>query len=109
MNEICGPLYYTFATDPDPAWRRYAEADCFFCFTNLMGLHCVRDNFVKVLDDTQWGIGCNMKRLFDLVRAKDAAIGALLERQKLQPEYFAFRWLTLLLSQEFKLPDVIAL
>lgn len=22
MNEICGPLYYTFATDPDPEWRR---------------------------------------------------------------------------------------
>jgi TBC1 domain family member 13 len=21
MNEICGPIYYTFATDPDPEWR----------------------------------------------------------------------------------------
>lgn len=21
MNEICGPLYYTFANDPDPNWR----------------------------------------------------------------------------------------
>lgn len=29
------------------------------------------------------------------------------EEQKIQPQYFTFRWLTLLLSQEFLLPDVI--
>ncbi|CAF4370939.1 unnamed protein product, partial [Adineta steineri] len=31
----------------------------------------------------------------------------LLDKQKLKPEFFAFRWLTLLLSQEFHLPDVL--
>ncbi len=36
MNEICGPIYYIFANDPDVEWRRHAEADCFFCFNNLM-------------------------------------------------------------------------
>jgi hypothetical protein len=130
MNEICAPLYYTFATDHDHEWRsksvshsiytvvrgpirlffcnffcfclknsnkkrvktsqmgrsfvgiinkvshciiqnknsysfdhvyiaaniEYAEADCFYCFTNLMGVHCVRDNFVQVLDNSDWGI-----------------------------------------------------
>ena len=81
-----------------------AEADCFFCFTNLMGIEGVRENFVAVLDDTQWGIGSNMKRLYDLVKSKDVTVYFIMEKQNLKPEYFAFRWLTLLLSQEFQLP-----
>lgn len=50
-----------------------------------------------------------MKRLYNLVKLKDVAIYNVLEKQSLKPEFFAFRWLTLLLSQEFSLPDVIAL
>lgn len=109
MNEICGPIYFTFANDPDITWRKNAEADCFYCFTNLMGLEGVRENFVAALDDSQWGISSNMKRLYQLIRIQDLPLYNLLERQSLKPEFFAFRWLTLLLSQEFQLPDVIAL
>jgi len=109
MNEICGPIYYTFATDPDPKWRRHAEADAFFCFTNLMGRDGIRDNFLHLLDNTEWGIGSNMKRLFNLISRKDKAVFQVLEKLQLKPEFFAFRWLTLLLSQEFELPDVIAM
>lgn len=29
------------------------------------------------------------------------------QEQNIKPQFFAFRWLTLLLSQEFLLPDVI--
>lgn len=29
------------------------------------------------------------------------------QEQNIKPQFFAFRWLTLLLSQEFVLPDVI--
>lgn len=109
MNEICGPLYYTFATDPDINWRKNAEADCFYCFTSLIGLEGVRENFVQALDDSQWGISSNMKRLYNLIKSKDLPVYSVLEKQNLKPEFFAFRWLTLLLSQEFQLPDVIAL
>jgi TBC1 domain family member 13 len=69
-----------------------------------MGLTGVRDNFVQVLDDTQWGIGSNMKRLYELIRSKDPLVHKQLIQQNLKPEFFAFRWLTLLLSQEFQLP-----
>jgi tagatose-1,6-bisphosphate aldolase non-catalytic subunit AgaZ/GatZ len=34
----------------------------------------------------------------------EALIHAALEDMELKPQFFAFRWLTLLLSQEFKLP-----
>ena len=33
----------------------HAEADSFFCFTNLMAE--IRDSFMKSLDETQCGIG----------------------------------------------------
>ena len=33
----------------------FAEADSFFCFTNMMSE--IRDNFIKTLDDSQCGIG----------------------------------------------------
>merc|ERR1712135_201100 len=75
MNEIIGPLYYTFATDPDEAWRASAESDTFYCFTNLMSE--IRDFFIQ----------------------------SLVVSQSLMPQYYAFRWTTLLLSQEFSLPD----
>ena len=74
-----------------------------------MGLEGVRENFVKELDDSQYGIGSNMKRLYELVKQKDPVVYNVLERQNLKPEFFAFRWLSLLLSQEFQLPDVISL
>ena len=45
-----------------------------------------------------------MKRLYDLVRQKDQPVSNVLDRQSLKPEFFAFRWLTLLLSQELQLP-----
>lgn len=55
MNEIIGPLYYCFATDPDESWREHAEADAFFCFMNLMSE--IRDVFIKTLDRSDTGIG----------------------------------------------------
>ncbi|ROT84454.1 putative TBC1 domain family member 13 [Penaeus vannamei] len=60
MNEIIGPIYYTFASDPNEAFREMAEADCFWCFISLMGE--IRDFFIRTLDEnsttTNSGIGC---------------------------------------------------
>ncbi|CAF0846918.1 unnamed protein product [Didymodactylos carnosus] len=88
MNEIIGPLYYTFATDPHVEWREHAEADCFYCFTNLM-VH-IRDNFIKVLDNTAYGIVVRMQRFLHLLKRTDSIIHNLFERLKLKPEFYAF-------------------
>jgi hypothetical protein len=69
-----------------------------------MGVDGVRDNFVQILDDTEYGISSNMRRLYNMVKVNDLTVYQVLERQQLKPEFFAFRWLTLLLSQEFELP-----
>ncbi|GFY63049.1 TBC1 domain family member 13 [Trichonephila inaurata madagascariensis] len=105
MNEIIGPIYYTFASDPDPECRKYAEADAFFCFTNLMSE--IRDFFIKSLDHSASGIGAMMKRLMDMLEEHDFNLWQRLQMQDIKPQFYSFRWITLLLSQEFPLPDVI--
>ncbi|XP_076352162.1 TBC1 domain family member 13 [Tachypleus tridentatus] len=105
MNEIIGPIYYTFACDPNAEWRKHAEADTFFCFTNLMAE--IRDFFIKTLDDSESGIGSMMTKLFEMLQRYDYTLWLKLNQQEIRPQYFSFRWITLLLSQEFPLPDVI--
>ncbi|KAM6892608.1 TBC1 domain family member 13-like, partial [Xenentodon cancila] len=82
----------------------HAEAET-FCFTNLMSEN--RDNFIKSLDDSQCGITCRMESVYLMLKEKDPGLYRKLEEQNIEPQYFTFRWLTLLLSQEFLLPDVI--
>ncbi|KAF6034205.1 TBC1D13 [Bugula neritina] len=107
MNELLGPLYFTMASDPNLEWAQHAEADSFYCFTSLMAE--VRDNFIKSLDDSICGIGGNMHILMSSLRDSDPAVHQHLLSQHIKPEFFAFRWITLLLSQEFELPDVLRL
>ncbi|XP_063633283.1 TBC1 domain family member 13 [Cydia splendana] len=104
MNEIIGPIYHTFATDPNSEYRQHAEADCFFCFTNLMSE--IRDFFIRTLDETESGINYMMNRLCDCVKKNGPQVWHRMEVQELKPQYYSFRWITLLLSQEFSLPDV---
>ena len=49
----------------------------------------------------------NMKKLYDMIKLNDETVFSVLEKQNLKPEFFAFRWITLLLSQDFKLPGKI--
>ncbi|CAG4942230.1 unnamed protein product [Colias eurytheme] len=104
MNEIIGPIYHTFAMDPDEEFRKHAEADCFFCFTNLMAE--IRDFFIRALDETESGINYMMAKLNDCLKRNDRAVWDRLEKQELRPQYYSFRWLSLLLCREFSLPDV---
>lgn len=105
MNEIVGPIYYVFATDTNREWKQHAEADCFFCFTNLMS--DIRDFFIKSLDEAESGINGIMNRLMNKVGNLDSEVKKVLEAQDIRPQYFSFRWLTLMLSQEFPLPEVL--
>lgn len=106
MNEIIGPIYYAFASDANIEWRKYAEADVYFCFQNLMTE--IRDNFIRTMDDSKLGIEFRMQELFTLLQKHDLELyNKLAIEQRIVPQYFAFRWISLLLSQEFLLPDVI--
>mmetsp|Transcript_6766 Transcript_6766/g.11814 ORF Transcript_6766/g.11814 Transcript_6766/m.11814 type:complete len:319 (-) Transcript_6766:63-1019(-) len=115
MNELLAPIYYIFATavgDVDKCENHAkcyadAEADAFFVFTSLMAE--VMNNFIKTLDKSDVGVHAEMRNMNELLKAKDPQLWSNLESKGLSPQFYSFRWITLLLSQEFELPDLLRL
>ena len=108
MNELYAPLLWTFKTDPDESVSEHAEADAFFCFVEIMSEF--RDHFCKQLDNSSSGIRATMTRLLEYLQMHDYELwDHLVNRVKIDPQYFAFRWITLMLTQEFHFPDLIRL
>ncbi|KAG6419996.1 hypothetical protein SASPL_116510 [Salvia splendens] len=106
MNELLAPLYYVFKNDPNEEYAASAEADTFFCFVELIG--GFRDNFVQQLDNSVVGIRSTIKRLSQLLKEHDEELWRHLEMTtKVNPQFYAFRWITLLLTQEFNFPDIL--
>ncbi|KAL5109021.1 TBC1 domain family member 13 [Taenia crassiceps] len=106
MNEVAGPIYHVFANHPDHEERRFAEADTFFCFCNLMAE--IQSVFNRNFDQ-DIGIGSKMEQMVHLLEVFDPELLHHLHRLGLEPAHFALRWITLLLAREFLLPDVLRL
>ncbi|KAL6342301.1 hypothetical protein AAG906_007515 [Vitis piasezkii] len=104
MNEILAPLFYVFKNDPDEENAASAEADTFFCFVEL--LSGFRDHFCQQLDNSVVGIRSTITRLSQLLKEHDGELWRHLEiTTKVNPQFYAFRWITLLLTQEFNFAD----
>eukprot|EP01041_Mallomonas_annulata_P005741 gene5741-11610_t len=103
MNEIVGTLYYVLASDPDEQWRLHAEADTFFCFTQLMDL------FIRRMDESDSGICGRILEFTNVLHAHDPVLVSVMRNQGLDPTFFSLRWMTTLMSREFDLPDTIRL
>lgn len=100
MNEILAPIFYVFRNDPDAEMAAAAEADTFFCFVEI--LSGFRDNFCQQLDNSVLGIRSTITRLSLLLKEHDEELWRHLEvTTKVNPQFYAFRWITLLLTQEF--------
>lgn len=107
MNEILAPLYFVFAKDEDPEARLHAESDAFFCFTNVMA--SLMDRFNKTVDDSSIGIMAAVNDMNALLQSLDPQLAEHMKLLGVDARFYAFRWLTLLLCQEFELPDTIRL
>ncbi|PIN19076.1 GTPase-activating protein [Handroanthus impetiginosus] len=108
MNEILAPLFYVFKNDPNEENAAFAEADAFFCFVEL--LSGFRDNFVQQLDNSVVGIRATITRLSHLLKEHDEELWRHLEMTtKVNPQFYAFRWITLLLTQEFNFADSLVI
>ncbi|KNA21984.1 hypothetical protein SOVF_038300 [Spinacia oleracea] len=104
MNELLAPLFYVFRNDPDDENSAAAEADTFFCFVEL--LSGLRDNFCQQLDNSVVGIRSTITKLSLLLKEHDEELWRHLEITcKVNPQFYAFRWITLLLTQEFSFTD----
>ncbi|KAL7081405.1 hypothetical protein ACP275_14G038000 [Erythranthe tilingii] len=108
MNEIIAPLFYVLKNDPNEENEASAEADTFFCFVEL--LSGFRDNFVQQLDNSVVGIRATITRLSRLLKEHDEELWRHLEMTtKVNPQFYAFRWITLLLTQDFEFPDILVI
>ena len=52
-------------------------------------------------------VGMLMQKFDDRLKMSDVTVWLKLQQQDIKPQYYAFRWLTLLLSQEFELPGMV--
>ncbi|XP_009610879.1 uncharacterized protein [Nicotiana tomentosiformis] len=106
MNEVLAPLYYVFSTDSDEHNTVNLEADTFSCFVILMS-SCV-DHFCQQLDSSSVGIHSTLSNLSKLLKTNDEELWHHLEyKSKVDPQFYAFRWITLLLTQEFRLHHIL--
>ncbi|KVI08256.1 hypothetical protein Ccrd_013370 [Cynara cardunculus var. scolymus] len=104
MNEILAPLFYVLKNDPNEDYAVNAEADTFFCFVEL--LSGFQDNFCQQLDNSIVGIRSTISKLSQLLKKHDEELWRHLEvTTKVNPQFYAFRWITLLLTQEFNFAD----
>jgi len=107
MNEVLAPIYYCFSLDQNPYFSKYREADAYFCFSNLMSV--IKDVFIRVNDNRPNGINSRITNIFSILVTLDKDLSQKFLDQKIEIHYFAFRWVTLLLTQEFEMPDVLRL
>eukprot|EP00934_Nitzschia_sp_Nitz4_P008806 Nitzschia sp. Nitz4//scaffold37_size175936//23829//26241//NITZ4_002027-RA/size175936-augustus-gene-0.4-mRNA-1//1//CDS//3329549731//8796//frame0 len=107
MNEIVGTIYYVLANDHNSEWVNYAEPDTYYLFHKLM--MDVKDVFNPDMDTHSKGIHGRMGNLEQLLKIHDPAVYEHLQNLGIDSSFYAFRWLTTLLSREFLLPDTIRL
>mmetsp|Transcript_4725 Transcript_4725/g.8029 ORF Transcript_4725/g.8029 Transcript_4725/m.8029 type:complete len:850 (-) Transcript_4725:1298-3847(-) len=128
MNELVAPIMFTFGTTSldyteetrSELGRREAhlrldrfkfeenyEADAFFCFCSVMG--DMRDLYMQGMDVDQDGIRGRGQLLMESLHRVDPAVALHLEALEINPQFFAFRWITTLLSRELPLPDTVRL
>lgn len=107
MNEIAGTIYYVLANDQNSEWANHAEADSYFLFHALM--MDIRDVFVPDMDSHTTGIQGRIETMERLLETHDPEVCAHLQKCGIDSHFWAYRWLTTLLSREFLLPDTIRL
>ena len=124
MNEIAATLYYVVVThldgndhggeeegswrvDPDSEACRRGEAIAFWMLTNLMAER--KEMFVSQLDYSDSGVMAGMKELETQLAWYDFEVLEHLRKERIDPRYYAFRWVTLLLSHEFPFATVLRL
>ncbi len=128
MNELMAPIYYLAATAPgagddvaggandvmgtneDDAGDAVggAEACAFAVFVPLLGE--LRDLFCAVCDRSDGGVAGTLGALSAHLACADPELSAHLEGTcAINPQFYAFRWITTALTQEFPLPDALRL
>lgn len=65
------------------------------------------DHFCQQLDNSSVGIHSTLLYFSQLLKANDEELWRHLDNSKMNPQFYAFRWITLLLTQEFELSSIM--
>jgi len=108
MHEMFGCMYYVFAKSADEeSATENAAADAFYCFTEVFSEF--RDVFVMALDATDQGVRAMLDTLSVMLAEHGPEVHAHLQSMNLSTSMFAFRWITLMFTQDFEMADVLRL
>ncbi len=107
MNEILAPILYCFSNDQNPYFYLHVEEDTYNCFEGLMNE--IKDIYIRSRDNTETGIQTRLKNLMMIIKFFDRDLFNHLVNEKVELQYFAFRWYTLFFTQEFEMPDILRL
>eukprot|EP00758_Cryptobia_borreli_P011115 Tbor_TRINITY_DN5628_c0_g1::TRINITY_DN5628_c0_g1_i1::g.8357::m.8357 len=106
MNELVAHFLITFSGGKLSNLNSQVESEAFFCFQTLLGY--IGDNFCRELDfDKDMGVSNTIGGFSILFKFCDPELFKHMEACEVMPEYYAFRWITLLMTQEFSVPDVL--
>lgn len=75
----------------------YSESEVFFMFSSLMTF--LIDMHIKDMDESEQGIMGRMRMLNKYLKVVDYELWNRLDKEKIIPQYYSFRWLALLLAQ----------
>jgi hypothetical protein len=107
MNEVLAPIYYCFSLDKNPYFIYNVEADAFICFENFMNK--IQDIFVREKDNSETGINVRLRKINEILKIIDKDLYNHFLNEKIELQFFAFRWYTLFFTQELELPEVLRL
>ena len=109
MNEILAVIYYCYWKFGDSSIisSEYLESDVFFCFSSLMSE--LKDGFIRDLDKEKNGIDGKCLALTRILRYVDEPVYDKLIELNVNPQFYALRWLMLLMCQEFDMANCVRL
>jgi hypothetical protein len=109
MNEILAPIYYCFSFDriSEDQTMDDIEADTFWSFYNLMS-H-LKVLFDKNEDKKDDGINGKVNRLKNMLKVIDKQLYEHLDNSGFDFSVLAFRWISLMFSQDFLMMDLLRL
>jgi hypothetical protein len=69
----------------------------------------LKDGFLRDLDNEESGIQGKCKAIEQIIKVVEPEIYARLMSEKIETQYYALRWVMLLLCQDFEMPNCIRL
>ena len=104
MNEVWATLYHVLYDTDDPILKDSFESDLFYWFQSLMGE--ISDRFWRTLDSEDSGIQGKIDLFASILNHYDREVSYHLDMWKINHQFYALKWIMLLLWQEFNIYDI---